>query len=67
MRKNLALWIGAIGTVIAAVCCFTPVLVMLLGVLGLSALVGYVDPLLLPLLGVFVLILIYGIVQQVRA
>lgn len=67
MRKNSALWIGAIGTVIAAVCCFTPVLVMLLGVLGLSALVGYVDLLLLPLLGVFVLILIYGIVQQVRA
>ena len=33
--------IGIIGTVIAALCCFTPVLVILFGVVGLSWLVGY--------------------------
>jgi mercuric ion transport protein len=66
MRKNRSLWIGVIGTLVAAVCCFTPVLAVLLGALGLSALIGYVDLLVLPLLGVFVLVLIFGIVQRVR-
>ena len=28
---------GVVGTVIAALCCFTPILVVLLGAVGLSA------------------------------
>lgn len=32
-----------IGTVLVALCCFTPILVILLGVVGLSALTGYLD------------------------
>ncbi|WP_411892762.1 mercury resistance system transport protein MerF [Yoonia sp. SDW83-1] len=67
MSTNRALWIGGIGTLVAAICCFTPALVVLLGALGLSALVGYLDLVLLPLLGIFVLILIFGVVQMVRA
>lgn len=35
---------------LAARCCFTPVLVVLLGVVGLSAAVGYLDYVLLPAL-----------------
>ncbi len=33
--------IGVSGSVVAALCCFTPVLVVLFGVIGLSAWVGY--------------------------
>ncbi|MFG5380945.1 mercury resistance system transport protein MerF [Yoonia sp. R2-816] len=67
MSTNRALWIGGIGTLVAAICCFTPALVALLGALGLLALVGYLDLVLLPLLGIFALILIFGVVQMVRA
>ena len=52
---------GIIGTVIAALCCFTPVLVILFGVVGLSAVVGYLDYVLLPALMFFVLLTIYAL------
>ena len=37
------LTIGIIGTAIAALCCFTPVLVVLFGFVGLSAALGWAD------------------------
>jgi len=40
---------GLIGTVLVALCCFTPILVVLLGVVGLAGLTGYLDYVLLPL------------------
>lgn len=52
---------GVIGTVIVAVCCFTPVLVILLGSLGLAALTGYLDYVLFPALAAFVLLTAYAI------
>ncbi len=55
--------VGAIGSLVTALCCFTPVLVWLLGGLGLSAILGYLDYVLLPLLLVFVLLLVVGIVR----
>ena len=39
-----------VGTVIAALCCFTPVLVILLGFAGLSAIIGGLDYALFPML-----------------
>ena len=57
---------GVIGTGVAALCCFTPILVGLFGVLGLTALVGYLDYVLLPPLGVFLLLLIVGLVRPKR-
>jgi mercuric ion transport protein len=45
---------GIAGTVITAVCCFTPVLVVALGAVGLSAWLGWLDVVLVPLLAVFV-------------
>ena len=53
--------IGALGTVVAALCCFTPILVILLSFVGFSALTGYLDYLLLPALGVFIVILAIGL------
>lgn len=35
--------VGVVGTVLVALFCFTPILVILLGVVGLSALTGYLD------------------------
>ncbi|MCC4285736.1 mercury resistance system transport protein MerF [Marinobacter salarius] len=45
---------SVIGTVIVALCCFTPVLVILFGAVGLAALTGYLDYVLLPTLAVFI-------------
>ena len=39
---------AVVGTVTAALCCFTPLLVELLGFVGFSALTPYLDYVLLP-------------------
>jgi mercuric ion transport protein len=44
---------GVIGTIIAALCCFTPVLAALLSAVGLSAIIGWLDFVLLPALLIF--------------
>lgn len=41
---------GIIGTAVAALCCFTPVLVIGLGAIGLSAWVGWLDYVLFPVM-----------------
>lgn len=43
-----------IGTMVVSLCCFTPVLVILLSALGLATWVGSLDIVLLPLLGVLI-------------
>ena len=53
MQDRTLLKVGGIGSLIAAVCCFTPVLVVLLSALGLSALVGWLDLVLFPTLILF--------------
>ncbi|MBS0455982.1 MAG: mercury resistance system transport protein MerF [Proteobacteria bacterium] len=56
--------VGVAGTVLVALCCFTPLLVALLGVLGLSALTGILDDVLLPALAAFVGLTIYAIQRK---
>ncbi|HCE25243.1 MAG TPA: mercury resistance system transport protein MerF [Hyphomonas sp.] len=51
--KNL-LKIGMVGTVITALCCFTPLLVILVSAVGLSAILGVLDIVLLPALAIFI-------------
>ena len=41
---------GSLGAAIAAICCFTPALVVLVGFAGLSAIVGWLDYGLFPML-----------------
>ena len=53
--------IGIIGSVVAAVCCFTPLLVVLLGAIGLSGAVGILDYVLLPALVIFLAITGYAL------
>ena len=55
------------GTIVLALCCFTPILVVLLGVVGMSALTGYVDYVLLPALAVFIGLTIYAIRRKRQA
>ncbi len=50
MNDRRLLRIGLIGSAIAALCCFTPVLVVLVGFAGLSAIVGWLDYGLFPIL-----------------
>ncbi len=50
MKPKTALWASISGTALIAVCCATPVLAITLGALGLGALVGYLDYVLLPAL-----------------
>jgi mercuric ion transport protein len=45
--------IGVVGSVLTAICCFTPVLVVLLGAIGLSAIIAYLDVVLIPALAIF--------------
>jgi mercuric ion transport protein len=53
MNDKKLLCTGAAGSVIAAICCFTPILVIGLGVVGLSAWVGWLDYVLFPMLAFF--------------
>jgi len=64
-RKILAT--GIVGTIVAAVCCFTPVLVVVLGVLGLSAWLGWIDYVLFPALAAFIGLIGYGLYLQRRS
>ena len=66
MNANKLLGTSIIGTIIAALCCFTPILVGLLGLVGLSALTGYLDYVLLPALGFFILLTIYALIRRAR-
>lgn len=65
MRDRL-LSIGIIGTAVAALCCFTPVLVILVGAVGLSWVVGWLDLVLLPALAVFIGITGYALWRRQR-
>jgi mercuric ion transport protein len=58
---NNLLRFGVIGAVVAALCCFTPILVILVTAVGLSWTVGYLDYVLLPALFIFVGITLYAL------
>ena len=64
MGNSKLLKFGLVGSIIAALCCFTPLLVVLLGAVGLSAAIGWLDYVLLPALFIFVALTIYALVRQ---
>lgn len=67
MKDTSILKTGIIGSIIAAICCATPVLVIALGALGLSAWLGWVDYVLIPALVLFLAITAYGFWRRQRA
>jgi mercuric ion transport protein len=44
------------GTILIAICCFTPILVITLGAVGLSAITPYLDYVLLPALALLIVL-----------
>ncbi|GAB4466734.1 MAG: mercury resistance system transport protein MerF [Burkholderiaceae bacterium] len=58
--------VGIAATAIAALCCFTPVLFLLLGAVGLAALTGYLDYVLLPALAIFGGLTVYALWRRRR-
>lgn len=67
MNNGTLLKTGIIGSIVAAVCCLTPVLAVLFAALGLSALVAWLDYLLLPALALFPGLAAFALVRRGRA
>ncbi len=67
MKDRKFLGIGGIGAAVTALCCFTPLLAVSMGALGLSALVGWwLDLILFPMLAVFLGLFLYGLYLRRR-
>ena len=67
VKDTIILKTGVAGSIIAAVCCFTPALVILLGAVGLSAWLGWIDYVLFPALAIFLSVTAYGLWRRQRA
>ena len=67
MADRSLLRTGIVGTLIVALCCFTPILVWLLAMVGLSALTGYLDFVLFPALGFFIALSVYAVWRKQRS
>lgn len=52
---------GGSGSVITAICCFTPVLVVALPAIGLASWLGWIDYVLFPMLAAFIGLTAYGL------
>ena len=57
---------GVIGSLIAALCCATPVLAVLLGALGLGWMVGYIDVVVLPIMVIFLGLVGYALWRRAK-
>jgi mercuric ion transport protein len=64
MDGNKCFKAGIRGSIIAAICCFTPILVVGLGLIGLAAVTPYLDYVLFPFLGLFLILAFYGWLQR---
>ena len=67
MSERKLLVIGLVGSLVAAVCCFTPLLVMILAGLGFGAVVGILDYILFPALIGFLALTLYAWLRMRRS
>ena len=67
MKRDRLFFTGLMGSVVTALCCFTPVLAVLLGAVGLSAWLGRLGVGLLPALGAFLALTIYALIRSRKA
>ena len=58
---NKAIKIGIVGSVMTAICCFTPLLVVVLGAVGLATWISYIDSIAIPVLVLFLVIFVVGL------
>jgi len=61
MAADPLLKLGVAGAGVTALCCFTPVLVIGLGAAGMGAAIIWLDLILLPMLGFFLLLTGYAL------
>ena len=66
MKDATLIRIGVIGAIVAALCCITPMLVVLLGAVGFAAVTGYLEVLLIPAIILFVGLIVYGVYRRNR-
>jgi mercuric ion transport protein len=59
-KGNRLITTGIVCSILAVICCLTPALVVLLSALGLAALIGYLDYVLLPAMAAFLGLIVYG-------
>ena len=64
MKDDKLLKTGVIGTVVMVICCFTPILVIAMGAIGLGAYVSGLDWVLLPLLGLSLCLIILALIKR---
>ncbi|MGE3151963.1 MAG: mercury resistance system transport protein MerF [Nitrospiraceae bacterium] len=64
MNRNRLMTFGLTGAALTALCCFTPILVGLLGLVGLGAVTGYLDYVLLPALAAFLGLALYSLSRR---
>ena len=64
MADRKLLGVGVVGTAIAAICCFTPALVVLLGAIGLAAWLTWVDYVLFPALFGFIGLTVFALMRR---
>jgi membrane protein implicated in regulation of membrane protease activity len=67
MWRDRTVRFGVIGTVVTALCCFTPLLVLLLTGVGIGWAIGYLDYVLLPALIFFAGLTVYAVWRRQRA
>ena len=61
MKDRKLIGVGVVGAVITALCCFTPLLVVGTAVVGLSAILGWIDFVLYPALFFFIGLTVYAV------
>jgi mercuric ion transport protein len=67
VSEGKLLKVAVIGAAVSAICCFTPALIVFLGLLGLTHLAGVLDYVLLPALLIFVGLIIFALIRKSRA
>ena len=67
MKPDRTFAIGSGGAVILGICCFTPILVIALGAVGLSAWLTWLDYVLLPLFLCFIGVTVFGVLLMVQS
>ncbi len=60
MDGNTCFKTGVWGSIVAAICCFTPGLVVGIGLVGLAALTPYLDYVLFPIFVILLILAFYG-------
>lgn len=64
LKSRTVLTVAVMGTLLTAICCFTPALVVLVGAIGLTTWLAWLDYVLVPVLVLFVGLTIAALVVR---